>query len=43
MGYPEAVRLDLAAGDQKKPEYLKINPKARVPALVTERGVRLDE
>ncbi|MES1153255.1 MAG: glutathione S-transferase family protein [Dongia sp.] len=35
----EAVRLDLAAGDQKKPEYLKINPKARVPALVTERGV----
>jgi glutathione S-transferase len=35
----EAVRLDLAAGDQKKPEYLKINPKARVPALVTDRGV----
>jgi glutathione S-transferase len=35
----EAVRLDLGAGDQKKPEYLKVNPKARVPALVTERGV----
>src|SRR5690349_14353194 len=35
----EAVRLDLAAGDQKKPEYLKINPKARVPALVTDRGI----
>jgi glutathione S-transferase len=35
----EAVRLDLAAGDQKKPEYLRINPKARVPALVTDRGV----
>jgi len=35
----EAVRLDLVAGDQKKPEYLKINPKARVPALVTDRGV----
>ncbi len=34
----EAVRLDLVAGDQKKPEYLKINPKARVPALLTERG-----
>jgi glutathione S-transferase len=35
----DGVRLDLAAGDQKKPEYLKINPKARVPALVTDRGV----
>jgi glutathione S-transferase len=34
----EAVRLDLVAGDQKKPEYLKINPKSRVPALVTDRG-----
>jgi glutathione S-transferase len=35
----EGVRLDLVAGDQKKPEYLKINPKARVPALVTDRGI----
>ncbi|HVZ03062.1 MAG TPA: glutathione S-transferase N-terminal domain-containing protein [Dongiaceae bacterium] len=35
----EAVRLDLAAGEHQKPEYLKINPKARVPALVTDRGV----
>jgi glutathione S-transferase len=35
----EAVRLDLVAGDQKTPEYLKINPKSRVPALVTDRGV----
>jgi glutathione S-transferase len=35
----EAVRLDLAAGDQTKPEYLKINPKGRVPALATDRGV----
>ena len=24
----EAVRLDFAAGDQRKPEYLKVNPKA---------------
>src|SRR6185503_15367417 len=32
-------RLDLVAGDQKRPEYLKINPKARVPALVTDRGI----
>jgi glutathione S-transferase len=35
----EAVRLDLVAGDQRKPEFLKVNPKARVPALVTDRGV----
>jgi len=34
----EAVRLDLKAGDQRKPEYLAINPKGRVPALVTPRG-----
>jgi glutathione S-transferase len=35
----EAVPLDLKAGDQKKPEYLAINPKGRVPALVTPRGI----
>src|SRR5476649_788274 len=34
----EAVRLDLKAGDQKKPDYLAVNPKGRVPALVTPRG-----
>jgi len=34
----EAVRLDLKAGEQKKPEYLAVNPKGRVPALVTPRG-----
>jgi glutathione S-transferase len=34
----EGVRLDLKAGDQNKPEYRQINPKARVPALATERG-----
>ena len=26
-------------GDQRKGEYLAINPKGRVPALVTDRGV----
>src|ERR1044071_9551142 len=35
----EAVRLNFKSEDQKKPEYLKINPKARVPSLVTERGI----
>jgi len=32
------TRLDFKAGQQKSPEYLKVNPKARVPALVTDHG-----
>ncbi len=40
VGAPyEAIRVDLAAGEQRSPEYLEVNPKGRVPALVTERGV----
>lgn len=35
----EAVRLSFAANDQRRPDYLAINPKGRVPALVTDRGV----
>jgi glutathione S-transferase len=35
----ETVRIDFGTEDQRKPDYLKINPKGRVPALVTERGV----
>jgi glutathione S-transferase len=35
----EAVRIDFAAEEQLKPAYLAINPKGRVPALVTERGI----
>jgi glutathione S-transferase len=35
----EAVRLDFKAQQQRTPEYLKLNPKGRVPALVTDRGV----
>jgi glutathione S-transferase len=33
------VRVDFRADEQRKPDYLAINPKGRVPALVTERGV----
>jgi glutathione S-transferase len=35
----QATRLDFKQQQQRSPEYLRINPKGRVPALVTERGV----
>lgn len=35
----EPGRLNLANGDQRQPDYLAINPKGRVPALVTDKGV----
>ncbi len=35
----ETVRLDFRSNDQRKPEYLALNPKGRVPALVTDRGI----
>ncbi len=35
----ELMRLNFKADDQRKPEYLKVNPKGRVPALVTDRGI----
>ena len=35
VGAPfELSRIDLAANQQNSPEYLRINPKGRVPALV---------
>lgn len=40
VGAPfETVRLDFRSTDQRKPEYLQINPKGRVPSLVTDRGI----
>src|SRR5437763_6954910 len=30
--------LNLAQGDQKKPEYLKINPTGRIPTLIDPEG-----
>jgi glutathione S-transferase len=35
----ERVLVDFGKGDQLKPDFLQINPKARVPALATDRGV----
>jgi glutathione S-transferase len=32
-------RLDFKTNQQNSPEYLKINPKGRVPSLVTDRGI----
>lgn len=31
--------VDFGAAEQRTPEYLRVNPKGRVPALATERGV----
>ena len=35
----ELIVISTRDGDQRKPEYLAVNPKGRVPALVTDRGV----
>ncbi len=35
----ESVKLDFRSNEQKKGDYLTINPKGRVPALVCEQGV----
>jgi glutathione S-transferase len=39
-GAPYTIeRVDFKSNQQNSPEYLKINPKGRVPALLTDRGV----
>ena len=35
----EIVQVHTGKGDQRKPDYRAVNPKGRVPALVTDRGV----
>jgi len=33
------VRIDFSRKQQQSADYLKVNPKGRVPALVTDRGI----
>jgi glutathione S-transferase len=33
------ARISFAGNEQRSPDYLAINPKGRVPAMVTERGI----
>jgi len=35
----KTVLVDFRASEQRKPDYLAINPKGRVPSLVTDNGV----
>ncbi len=32
----DVVKIDLAAGEQKRPEFLRVSPNGRVPALVDD-------
>jgi glutathione S-transferase len=37
IGTPcDRVKLDISAGDTRKPDFLKVNPNGRVPAIVHE-------
>ena len=35
----KAVRIDFQTAEQRSPAYLEVNPKGRVPALVTDKGI----
>ena len=35
----DLVKVDTQKGEQRTPDYLAINPKSRVPALATDRGI----
>lgn len=39
----EAYIVNLMAGDQNKPDYMAINPKSTIPALVRDDGTALTE
>lgn len=39
----EVYLVNLMAGDQYKPEYLAVNPKSTIPALVRDDGTSLTE
>ncbi len=39
----DPVKVDFASAEQTKPDYLSLNPKGRVPALVTDTGAVLTE
>jgi GST-like protein len=39
----ELHRVNLSEGDQKTPEYLKINPNGKIPAIVDRDGLGGDE
>ena len=34
----ELARVDLAANQQNSPDFMRLNPKARVPVLTASRG-----
>ena len=35
----EVIHINFGTEQQKSPGYLKVNPKGRVPALITDRGI----
>lgn len=42
-GLPYSIRrVNFAENEQRSPQYLKLNPNGRVPALVTDRGTLIE-